>query len=343
MLNEKTTAIVMADCGITEWTEKSIILTIEEKLEVLNCIKDGTSTPLFEMVKLPFPEFITKYYVTYHEDKLRSIKLNSHTGMKLRYEDFINDSSIGYKIFLLSSANIRALNFYIRGDKKVFKGCHYTNITDILTSSLDDMMRTFVKINAGKLQIRKYVYIMQYVDAKEAERLGLKSFTFCKDFIHRGFALGEKLECLNDLERLAMTKYFGLDGYMPDNMREVEEELGVPDGKLKPFSEKDFLLKFTGALDEFKHEIGFIDREYAPGEIKEYTDVSKYAKMASTLEAYYIQEHIGEITTYLYEKKTLLNSDMIRRLRDAYLGDIRTLIERHLLNSSEKQIKNPTC
>lgn len=343
MLNEKTTAIVMADCGITEWTEKSIILTIEEKLEVLNCIKNETSTSLFEMVKLPFQEFIVNYYITYYNDRLRKIKLNSQSGNCIRYENFIKDPSIGYKIYLLSNANIKALNLYIKGENRQILSNFSSYITDILASSIDEMMRTFVKTNAGKIQIRKYVYIMQYVDAKEAERLGLKSFTFCKDFIHRGFALGEKLECLNDLERLAMTKYFGLDGYMPDNMREVEEELGVPTGKLESFSNKEFLLKFTGALDEFKHEIGFIDREYAPGEIKEYTDVSKYAKMASTLEAYYIQEHIGEITTYLYEKKTLLNSDMIRRLRDAYLGDIRTLIERHLLNSSEKQIKNPTC
>jgi hypothetical protein len=72
---------------------------------------------------------------------------------------------------------------------------------------------------------KRYVYIMQYVDAKEAERLGLKGLNFYSNGEYKGFDLEGKLNSLNDSGRIVLAKFLGLYGAKRRNKTQVAKDL----------------------------------------------------------------------------------------------------------------------
>jgi hypothetical protein len=75
--------------GISEWNEKTLILTDEERSVVTSDLEEGNLNPLIDIVKLPFPQFVTAYYSRFPNKPVE-----------------LNDPAFGYKLYLLTERGI---------------------------------------------------------------------------------------------------------------------------------------------------------------------------------------------------------------------------------------------
>ena len=295
--------VSMKQIGISEWREKSLILTSEEQLEVYKSIRENVSTPLLEVVKLPYPKFVSEYYLRFYRDCLEiREKLNPIMAVqKFINADLLrNDLSLGYKMYLLPDYLLQFVDTYIKNpiltqrdfpSRYVSEAC-YLSLCDLVRTPLDESMRLSIQLGTNNEFIRRYIYIMQYVDAQEAEKMNLTTYTFLKQGVYRGFDLEKKVNSLNELERLALGMYLGFDGYSKNTTSTIAEYLNIAKDRFVFLHTKDFLFALAKSAKEFQNAIGYIDNDYEKGERISYRFNSPYSLKARLFEANFVIRNI---------------------------------------------------
>lgn len=331
---EKFGTTLYKACGISEWDEKRLFLSEEEQVEVLNSIKKGELTDLVKWVIMPYPKFVVEFFRK-NSDLLEKRRNHDKRVDSYISGDALNNNELGYKLYLLSESQIRTLIKYVKYPELPLSSMSATDtsyetntILSRLALSLEksyilDSMSVLSRVN-----LKKYIHIMSYIDAKEAEKLGLTSFTFYSQGEYRGFDIENKLKSVNPLIRHILIRYLGLDGAFYTTT-EISEELGVSISSLDTLLDIDFLLSLTKSCGEFRNSIKYLDKEYAPNERKEYAYVyttkpigkKPYSLVAEALELKYLKNHINDEKTKKNDKKT--KDYIINR----YASNISTMLE----------------
>lgn len=280
--------------GISEWEEKCIILTAEEQRIILKALVNNEFNHLVELVKLPYPKFACEYVKSYRSNIWQRddglLDLDEYL-MQLgeKYSDF------GYKLYMMPRQMQNLLINYIRNPKQDIyllagtnsQACNFKILLEYLRMPIEDGYKILYTKKYNINSLRRFIHIMQYVDAEEAEKLGLNGFTFKKFDKYRGFDMGEKLDALNPLIRHIVMEVLGLNGaYVTIN--DVEAELNLPEHGLDKLFIDRFYLALTKSSGEFKNYIGLIDKKYKPDEKREYTAKSQFKKVTDKIERDYI-------------------------------------------------------
>lgn len=255
--------------GIAEWPKKYMTLAPEDKLDILNYINgNGPKTEsidaLLELLRLPFPKFIERYFSDSEEfmDRL------SH------------DPQLPYKVYFLSDMRLQLFSMILKNPsltvKKIqeilnCKAVHIIgSINQVLDLSLDDMGLYSVS-QQGRERIRQFLYLTKYIDLEEAKRLGLSSYnTFLNDGVD-GYELERKINMLNPTIRYIMIYYLGLYGHNKHDCKEISYVMGQKKKKIYKIVEFicPLLMQSTGV---FKNAIGFSEERQIPGNSFEYTN-----------------------------------------------------------------------
>lgn len=232
---------------ISELREKCLLLSQEEKEKLLIDLNNGTTNELVELIKLPFPKFAYEYLRRFPKFK----ELNA-------------DYNIGYNLYFLTDSEIKAIVSVAKGIHTPNEARLYYNIDFAYTHTFTKILYPFRDFNpmlcAKNLlwhNIAKYIYIAQYIDEKEAEKLGMTSFTFYTNGEYRGFELKEKLDSLNIGMRKIIENYIGLN---EENTRmnrlEVSEKLGVSQTAVL-YTTRKILPLFLKTTKELQNKIGY--------------------------------------------------------------------------------------
>ncbi len=241
--------------GISEWHEKRMLLTAEEQIRILSDLIAHTSSDLLEIVSLPFPKFTEKYFQNYPASAA-----------------YFKDPSFAYKLYFLDDANMRIFAEQMRNPnlsrKAILRILGYKegnfdkNLLNVMMmTSFEDIPKMISVANVSQMNLVKFVYLTQYIDAAEAARLKLSLATvFERDHVD-GYELDKKLAILNPATRFLMTAYLGLEGYHRHQVSELksyfsENRTYVPyiqkliDTLLprlaRPYGEMYTFLKFAG-------------------------------------------------------------------------------------------------
>lgn len=266
LTKEEFDILMFYNFGIAEWHEKSLILTEEEIIEILNCLKNSTSSPLVELVKHPFPKFIRKYF-------------SSFPGA----ERFLKDPEFDYKVYLMTDTDITYLAKLIKSAPKErvaidkVRKSSFSDLYSILRSSLADISKDPDTRDRGYIKFIKFLYLTQYIDFQEAKRLNLKIASqveidslYSKEGL-QGYQLEEKIACLNFPLNLVISRLLGLCGHHRESLGKIIKEFGMPP-KYTRYLVDIILPSLMLSLAEFKHKIGFVEREYSPYDYREYTN-----------------------------------------------------------------------
>lgn len=255
--------------GIAEWPKKYMTLAPEDKLNILNyingnCPKKESIDALLELLKLPFPKFIERYFSDSEEfmDRL------SH------------DPQLSYKVYFLSDMRLQFFSMILKNPSLTVKeiqeilNCKAVHIigsiNQVLNLSLDDMGLYSVS-QQGSERIRQFIYLTQYIDLEEAKRLGLSSYnTFLNDGVN-GYELERKINMLNPTIRSLMIYYLGLYGHNRHSCKEIFDVIDQKKEKTHKVVEFicPLLMQSTGV---FKNAIGFSEERQIPGNSFEYTN-----------------------------------------------------------------------
>jgi len=247
---EKINIALYRDYEITEWREKCLILTKGEQKFVLNHLNDEEDE-LMKMVKLPFPAFASKYFEKY-EDKFKE------------YPRVIREQ-LGYNLYLLRDYQISTFATFMIDEKEIPAATKST----ILKDAFEDLNISFdspIKVDRSRTKWQekmfKKIYISQYIDAKEAERMKLTDHAFNDHGEYRGYCLEEKLECLNGITKTIFKLLLGCDGYY----RHTKTDISVMcnhDFQIGALCEM-LLPAMSKSTKEFKSKIGLV------GDVKDY-------------------------------------------------------------------------
>lgn len=292
--------------GITEWNEKCSILSNDEKLQVLKDLKSGEFSPITKVVMLPFPKFIKEYYIRFYLDDMSFYKRLPELDRIFDKKSFIDNPSIGYILYLIPDCYLRVINQYIKDPRcdgrnifnKSDKYKSYRDLCELLNRNLEDFGKG--ELAYTKARLVRYIHIMSYVDAKEAEALQLKGFTFKVDNQYRGFDMLEKLNSLNPLIRHYLIEYLGLNGAY-SSLLDITNESKI--ATIPAIFDDKFLRNLAGSLGEFRNTLGYIDREYRPGEHIDYNYKSKYYKQFKLVELNYLKKQLEQQEQELKENK----------------------------------------
>ena len=242
---------------IAEWTDKCLILSEAEQVEILKCLSNGVETELVSQVRLPYPKFVESYYQKYPNATY-----------------FLKDPTFAYRLYIMREAIVTELNAKIKNPKEkhgnVTKSIRDTELIELLQTPFEQLTR--IRTNReGNTEIeRKYVYICQYIDAVEAERLGLKGFTFFTNGAYRGYDLEGKLNSLNDVARTIMSQYLGLYGSNRTAVSSISKSTRITENKIKELIGYLFDA-FMMPTESLRSKIGYIPKDYQIGEFREYT------------------------------------------------------------------------
>ena len=274
---EMISTTLYSQYGIAEWHEKCQILSVAEKIEILENLLTGSSSHTVEIVKLPFPEFVEVYF--------RDFSASSK---------YFEDPTFAYKLFFLRDYDLRYFaekmrtpqkkreeileEFAIPAAKNFFK-----NFQELLETPYENLPRIMSMVKRNREFEIKYAYLSQYIDTAEAKRLGLGIYdTFVRDGIHEGFNLHGKIALLNPTMKMIFVHYLGLYGHLRKSKAEIERLMNLkkdPDdivdiGYHSKVYKHDlielFFSYFSKTLGEFKNYLGFSESRQTPGNIFEY-------------------------------------------------------------------------
>lgn len=253
---EKINIALFRDYGITEWREKCLILTKGEQEFVLKHLNDEQND-LIQMVKLPFPHFAEKYFEKYTD--------------KFQETPNIIREQLGYNLYMLRDYQIKSFADFMRGNKEIPSKVKYYDLKD----AFEDLRISFdshLKVDRNKLTYKdtlcKKIYISQYIDAQEAERLKLTDHTFRLHGVYQGFNLEEKLDCLNGITQTVLRLTLGTNGYYRHKQDDIFEIYGTQ----FPIQElnKMLLSALSKSTNEFKSKIGLNEEDYDSKSFKTY-------------------------------------------------------------------------
>lgn len=245
---------------ISEWQEKCLILSKVEQSQVLKDLKEGITSNLVELVKLPFPKFVETYFKQFPGSDF-----------------YLSDPTFGYRLYIMKEHYIRYLGEVIKNPNETISNiAERTKISidkrelnEMLTTPYENLPRIRVNREATTEIERKYLYISQYIDALEAERMGLTGFTYFTQGTYRGFDLEGKLSSLNEAARIIICRYLGLYGYNRTSIREISNAYGIPTSRITTILNYlfDALYQPTESL---RSKIGYVPKDYGIDEFREY-------------------------------------------------------------------------
>lgn len=302
--------MLFKEYGISEWDEKCIILSDDEKISILNAIKNRENNLLVDMVRLPYPKFITEYIRLY-----RSI-LDKREAKIIGLQEYLEQESekyydLGYKLYVMPTRLVKIIVKYIKNPTEsvsqiIGTSNHGFTIMDIilfLSQPLEACLKSFGNQDLNKTVLKKYLHIMSYVDKEEAEKLGLTSFTFKKYNKYRGFDMDEKLEALNPLIRYILAENLGLNGkYM--TLNEIEKELKINHILTELFT-NDFYLALSRSAGEFKNFIRLVEKDYTDEDRRLYVNNTPFKIASDRIETSFIRNYLkstGSELPQLYNK-----------------------------------------
>lgn len=219
--------------GITEWHEKKIMLSDTEYKAILTDLEKGNESPLVWLVRNPFPIF-AEIYMNRFPDKL-----------------FGDDPAIGYKLYLLSDPELRALISHMRKDKK--PKISLSDLIIKLKTPLEDFYKTVVgnKQEAVDVCDIKYIYITRYIDLKEAERIGSRNLNFFTAEGTDGYELESKLALFNPMMRGILEDGIGLNSGIRNQM-----ELTEPVRRARKEILRELASSFKRTVGDVKNKLG---------------------------------------------------------------------------------------
>ena len=280
--------------NITEWETKCVILSPDEKKQVLKDLTTGEYSPITKLVMLPFPTFIKEYYLRFYIDDMSFYKRIPALDKYFSKENLQSDGRIGYLLYLLPTYILKDLNTCIkfpRNDASNLFRCaskdySFQSIAELLETSPDCYLNSPY---ANRETISRYIHIMSYINKEEAERLGLQNYTFYTNGEYRGFDIKEKLESLNPFIRNVIIDFIGLKGeYF--NKTELLKKYEI--NAIASIIDDDFLNNLARSLGEFRNTIGYIDRDYRENEHREYLYKNKYNKIFTSIELSYVKRQL---------------------------------------------------
>ena len=290
--------LLFKEYGIGEWNEKSILLSNEEKIYILNSLKNGEYNMLVELIKLPYPRFVCEYIKLYRSSILsRKDSVKELDDYLLLFSD--KSSDLGYRLYLMPTMLVRLIMNYIKypniSASKVLKvNNHIFSYQDVfyyLKKPLEEFYKQLNVHDFNKAQLRKYIHIMSYIDANEAEKLGLETFTFKRFGEYHGFDLAEKMDALNPLIKYIVAESLGLYGEYK-SVNDLEKELNVTSKGLLDLLSDSFYLSLSKSSGEFKNYVRLIDRKYEPDERREYASKSVFKKVSDKIETSFVSNYL---------------------------------------------------
>lgn len=314
--------LLLSEYGISEWQEKCMLLSKEEQVSVLTALKNGEYNILVELIKLPYPKFANEYIKLYSE-KIKNRKIDAIEELQqyLLQESKIY-ADLGYKLYVMHPHLVKMLGEYIRNPEKSIysiKGSDRqdTNFNDIilyLNTSLEDIYKARFTKKQIKEGLKRYIHVMSYVDAKEAENLELSGYTFKRFGEYHGFDIEEKLGALNALIRHIVMESLGFNGNY-ERGYEISKSLDIPDGLISQLLTDELYIAFTKSAGEFKNYIKLLDRKYEPDERRAYAIKSPFKKVCDRIE-------LNFVSNYLKANGDILQSESLKRRHSAdYLDD----------------------
>ncbi len=264
-LSEEEISVSMYyDHGISEWIEKSAILYPHEKEEMQKCLMTGMRTPLLDMVRLPFPKFATRYFEQYP-----------------KAQKYLKDPAFGYKLYLLTATDLSYFSSQMRKDvlpeEQKVSTTYYKHIK-IFELTLDQIAQNDVYSKPNSPIGAKFLYLTQYINFEEAQRLGMKLGARCAQdnemfgVFRDGYELFAKLDTLNFVARYIISRAIGLCGHKQTSLSDIAKELNLNYKKVSElYGELSPSLLRT--LGEFKHKIGYVEAIYQPYELRDYRNM----------------------------------------------------------------------
>lgn len=318
--------------NISEWIQKSAVLSTREAASVKFSLENGIQDPLVKLVMLPFPQFITEYIKGWEKAK-----------------KYLEDPALGYKLYLLNTEQLVFFAMNIKGkldyvaDSKI-QSQYNKKMRSIHTTLQVPLGKYLVTAHTLNLiYLKKMVHLSQYIDREEAIRLGLsKAEIFTADWlrtgIDRGYALEEKMMCLNPAARAAFIRLFGLHGYDYLSVKDIAEDLDVPCSSLESITEI-FLNTALLTLGEFKNAIGLIDKEYEVEEYRRYSNKKALKKTDLKLSVAFTVSQLGGIEKVILQ--SLDNRSLMAYIANKYFfGNSHETMEYLLMDLIE--VKNAT-
>lgn len=254
--------------GIAEWFEKCLVLNDIERESIKSNLENGLNTALVALAKLPYPLFVRAYLSRFPAA-----------------EHYLSDPAFGYKLFLMSEPSTKILCETIRNPditgaelEKKYKRKSFDRmeVSEFMNTPLDMLPKILSPDSNFKPIWLKYLYLTQYIDYEEAKKLGISFASVLErdrasGAQYDGYELEDKLKLLNPASRLIICKLLGLFGHTRMTIRDIVKEYGLADYKVRTlFNELFPSLLLT--IGDFKNKVGYIEREYEPGEAKEYSN-----------------------------------------------------------------------
>lgn len=278
--------------GISEWNEKCLVMSEEEIQEVVRELEEGETSPLLEIVKLPFPHFSAIYLQ-------RFPSANS----------YIKDPAIGYKMYLLPDNILKYMFTRLRYPEKKMNdlrkelkvgSLELAMGREIISGKLEDSLKIMSAISQNRVIARKFVYLSQYIDFTEAQRLNLSMVPYFELASSDGYELDKKLDLLNSGVRTIMSLILGLYGEKRHSYKEIGERLSISADRVHNIVEYIFDLFFRPTV-ELKDAIGLKPLEYRFDDTRQYTNW-KYRDMDISIETDFIRSFLPPL------EKEVLNS-----------------------------------
>lgn len=230
---------------ISEWTEKSIVLTDIEIASIFKDLEQEKESPLVVIARLPFPLFAEIYF--------RRLNLPSN---------FTSNPSFGYALYLLTNSEIKVIAKYAREEKEEKRD------NDIINKFLEYLALPIEKIpfskqsSVGATRLRqKFIHLTQYIDLEVAKKLNINLVPLFINSNENGYEVERKLELLNPEIRRLVENYYGFNGQEVHDASKLSPKIGLAKHKIKKII--DFLeTSFFRSYGDFKNKlepIGKID------------------------------------------------------------------------------------
>ena len=313
--------VLLKEYGISEWEEKCMLLSNSEAVSVLDALRNGEYNLLVELVKLPYPQFANEYVKLYRNSLMRR-----RDKLSVLHDYLMQDSpeyaDLGYKLYVMQPHLVKMVVDYLKcPEKSIYAVCgtnrqdlNYNDLIMFLNQPLEEVYKLRFSKQQNKDAIKKYIHVMSYIDAKEAEKLGLDSFTYKRFGEYRGFDIEEKLNALNALIRHIVMENLGFNGSY-EKVYELAATLNVPDSLISQLLTDEFYVAFTKSAGEFKNYIKLLDRNYEPDERRAYAIKSPFKKVCDRIE-------LNFVSNYLKENGDIIQSEQLkRRYSESYIDN----------------------
>ena len=286
--------------GITEWPAKSNILTNEERLQVLNDLRNGTNSRLSKLVKMPFPSFATEYFKDFSQAQM-----------------YFKDPTFAFKIYFLTENQLRIFSEYMRtvdeiekqiknsDDKKdEFNNTRDINIilAELIMINFEIIVNDMSSVKRKRTSKIKFLQLMSYIDIDIAKSMNLSCARLFEITSETRLDLEANLNLLNPAAKVMLILYIGLYGFKAHSMEEVSNILFGKNTDLTTQLINFLIPRITKSTKEFSHSIGFRGAAH-PENMFEYS-VPTFKKLNIAIEVLALYNSVNEYTKAILDKMT---------------------------------------